>query len=212
MNGSWQCRGERVAVSGRPGDMLLSRNPLPPLFTPEEVESANPVAQPTRDLFSDLRQLEIRGWAEEESEEEDRRSGGNAAFPHLHTLWIVDTAQQFEVQLLQRGLLFTFSRLVQQAVWLYGPGVVVEKTLPAPLCGQCVVTDGQRMAIMWLQVGGLWVGEVEGEEDGGRNVVAVVRLGPLYEGTDMVEGRKRRRVVDFSDNVLRTLLSTLLMH
>ena len=46
--------------------MLLSRNPLPPLFNPEEAESAHSVATPTRDLFSDLEQWGIRNWEEEE--------------------------------------------------------------------------------------------------------------------------------------------------
>ena len=50
-----------------------------------------------------------------------------------------------------------------------------------------------------------------GEGEGG-NLVAVEKLGPLYEDTDMVRGRKRRKVVDFNENVLRTLLATLMMH
>ena len=210
VNGSWECCGKNVAVSGQPGDMLFSRHPLPPLFSPEEVESARLVAPPTRDLFSDLEQWGIRKWAEEG--EEERRRWGSRVFPHLHTLWVVDTAHLSEVQLLQRGLLFTFSRLVQQAVWQYGASVVRLKTLPAPLSGQCIVTNGQRLALLWLQVRSLRVeGEGEGEGEGG-NVVAVERPGLLYEGTEMVRGRKRRCVVDFNENILRTLLATLLMH
>ena len=118
MNGSWECRGERVAVSGRPGDMLLSRNSLPPLFSPEEVESARLVALPTRDLFSDLEQWRVRKWKEEGGKK------GGGVFPHLHTLWVVDSVHLSEIQLLQRGLLFTFSRLAQQAVRQYGAGVM----------------------------------------------------------------------------------------
>ena len=204
VSGSWECHGERMAVSGLPGDILLSKHPLPLLFTPEEVESARPVTPPTRESFSDLKQWGICDWAEEEGEGEGQE---RTAFPHLHTLWVVATSRYFEVQLLQRGLLFMFSRLVQRAVRQYGPGVVGEKSLPAPLCGQCVVTNGQRLAVMWLQVGSVWVGEEEGE----RNVVAVERLGPLYEGTEMVRGRKRRNVVGFNEDALRTLLATLLL-
>ena len=209
-----------MAVSGRPGDMLLSRSPLPPLFSPEEAESAVPVATPTRDLFSDLDQWRICNWATEEEEEGDREeedeegsasSGG--IFPHLHTLFVVSQSHLWEVQQIQKGLLFLFSRLVQEAVQEYGSGVVDEEgpKLPRPLCGQCVVTDGRSMTLMWLQVSRLNVGE-EGEGGGGGNLVAVERLGPLYEGTDMVRGRKKRKVVDFNENTLRTLLATLLVH
>ena len=105
---------------------------------------------------------------------------------------------------------------VQQSVRQYGPGVMGEgPQLPHPLCGQCVVTDGRNVTLMWLQVSNLDVGEEEegegekegeGEEAGGGNLVAVERLGPLYEDTDMVRGRKKRKVVDFNENTLRTPL------
>ena len=214
------CRGHRMAVSGRPGDMLLSRRPLPPLFSPEEAESARTVASPTRDLFTDLKQWEICDWAEEErdkggegkEEEDEEGSGGTSkAFPHLHTLFMVSRSHLWEVQQIQKGLLFLFSRLVEEGVSRYGSGVVREGArLPHPLCGQCVVTDGRSVTLMWLQVSSL---NVEGEgEGGGGNLVAVERLGPLYEDTDMVRGRKKRKVVDFNENALRTLLATLFMH
>ena len=220
-----------MAVSGRPGDMLLSCHPLPPLFSPEEAESARSVATPTRDLFSDLEQWKIRNWAKEEVEEEEeeerkgeeeegyRKScGAGDTFPHLHTLFMVSRSHLWEVQQVQKSLMFSFARLVQQAVRQYGPGVMGEGSqLPRPLCGQCVVTDGRDVTLMWLQVSNLSVGEEEegegeGEEGSGGNLVAVERLGALYEDTDMVRGRKKRKVVDFNENTLRTLLATLLMH
>ena len=186
--------------------MLLSRCPLPPFFTPEEAESVQSVATPTRNLFSDLKQWDIRNWAEEE--EENESGNFSQTFPHLHTLFVVSPSPLWEVQQLQKGLLFTFGRLVQEAVRQYGPGVLGEGSqLPRPLCGQCVVTDGRKVSLMWLQLGSLCVGQ-----GGGGNVVAVERLGPLYEDTDMVRGRKRRKVVGFNENVLRTLLATLLTH
>ena len=217
------CHGHRMAVSGRPGDMLLSRHPLPPLFSPEEAESAQTVATPTRELFTDLKQWEICDWAEEErdkdsegKEEDEEGSGGTVeTFPHLHTLFMVSKSHLWEVQQIQKGLLFLFSRLVEEGVSRYGSGVMREGArLPHPLCGQCVVTDGRSVTLMWLQVSSLNV-EGEGEEEGeggGGNLVAVERLGPLYKDTDMVRGRKKRKVVDFNENTLRTLLATLLMH
>lgn len=211
VSGSWDCHGHQVAVSGRPGDMLLSKNPLPPIFSAEEVNSARPVATPTRELFSDLEQWKIHNWAEQEAEEKERVGRLPDTFPHLHTLLIVNTARHYEVQHLQKGLLFMFSRLVQQAVRQYGSSVVSQGTvLPTPLCGQCLVTDGRRVSVMWLQIENLQVSAEDGER--GRNVVAVERLGLLYEDTDMLRGRKKRRVVNFDVNVLRTLLATLLMH
>ena len=66
---------------------------------------------------------------------------------------------------------------------------------------------------MWVQVCSLCVGEGGGGGGGGGgNLVAVERLGPLYEETDMVRGKKRRKVMGFNEDVLRTLLATLLMH
>ena len=213
MSGSWDCQGHRVAVCGRPGDMLLSKNPLPPLFSTEEIESARPVATPTRELFSDLEQWNVHNSANREGEEEE--GGSEGVFPHLHTLLVVSTERHFEVQQLQKGLLFTFSRLVEEAVRQYGPSALAER-LPSPLCAQCVVTDGRRLALMWLQVenlrGMLEEGEGEGGGEGGRgNVVAVERLGLLYEDTDMYRGRKRRCVLGFNETALRTLIATLLM-
>ena len=53
---------------------------------------------------------------------------------------------------------------VQEAVRQYGPGVMGEgPQLPHPLCGQCVLTDGRNMTLMWLQVSNLNVGEEEEE-------------------------------------------------
>ena len=213
MSGSWECHGHQVAVSGRPGDMLLSKNPLPPIFTDKEIDSARLVATPTRELFSDLEQWNIRDWAEQNEADEKERTGRLLdTFPHLHTLLIVNTARHFEVQHIQKGLLFMFSRLVQQAVKQYGPSVL-GTILPAPLCGQCIVTDGRKVSVMWLQIENLQVSAEEEEERGrARNVVAVERLGLLYEDTDMLRGRKKRRVVNLNVDVLRTLLATLLMH
>ena len=151
-----------------------------------------------------------------EEEEGYRKSGGASdTFPYLHTLFMVSRSHLWEVQQVQKGLLFSFARLVQQAMRQYGSGVMGEGSqLPRPLCGQCVVTDGRNVTLMWLQVSNLNVEEGEGEEEegSGGNLVAVERLGPLYEDTDMVRGRKKRKVVDFNENTLRTLLATLLMH
>ena len=98
---------------------------------------------------------------------------------------------------------------VQEAVRQYGPGVMGEgPQLPHPLCGQCVVTDGRNMTPMWLQVSNLNVREEE-EEGSGGNLVAVKRLGPLYEDTDMVRGRKKRKVVDFNENTQNSTSYTL---
>ena len=104
--------------------MLLSRHPLPPLFTPEETESAQSVATHTGNLFSDLKQWDIRNWAEEE--EENEPGNFSQTFPHLHTLFVVSPSPLWEVQQLQKGLLFTFGRLVQEAVRQYGPRVLGE--------------------------------------------------------------------------------------
>lgn len=204
MSSAWECCGERIAVKGLPGDMLLSRNPLPPLFTDEEEMSASSVAMPTRGLFSDLRQWEVR----EMEGEGERDNVKKSRFPHLHTLWLLDCHDTSEVQLLQRGLLFTFARLVRQAVSVHGPQVV-GGALPQPLSGQCVVSNGQRVSFIWLQLNTLALERGDGE---GGNLVCVERPGQLYSGVEMVGGRRKRCVVDLNKDILRTLLATILMH
>ena len=125
--------------------------------------------------------------------------------PHLHTLWLLDCHGTSEVQLLQRGLLFTFARLVWQAVGVHGPRVL-GGALPQPLSGQCVVSNGQRVSFIWLQLNTLAL-----EEEGG-NLVHVERPGLLYSSVEMVGGRRKRRVVDLSKDILRTLLATIFFH
>ena len=212
MSGTWERGGAKVSVRGQPGDMLLSRNPFPPIFSAEEVASASTVATPTRGLFSDLNQWEVREVEEGEGDGEDVRQ---SCFPHLHTLWLVDSEATAEVQLLQRGLLFTFGRLVQQAVAVHGRQVVGH-ALPQPLSGQCVVTNGKRFSFVWVQLNTLALGgETEGEEEGegeGWNAACVERPGLLYSGVAMVGGRRKRRVLDLREDILRTLLGTILMH
>ena len=187
--------------------MLLSRHPLPPLFSTEETASAQPVAMPSRDLFSDLEQWEVSG-----KDEEEWNRVGASRFPHLHSLWLLGSQWLPEVQLLQRGLLFTFARLVQQAVQQFGPGCLGQ-ALPSPLSGQCVLTNGQRVGFIWLQLNTLALGEAAPSGDGGGgNVVGVARPGLLYADTETLRGQSKRKVVGFREDILRTILATTLLH
>ena len=211
VSGTWERGGVKIGVRGRPGDMLLSRNPLPPIFSAEEVASASAVAVPTRGLFSDLNQWEVR-----EGEEGEGKGEGQgvrqSCFPHLHTLWLVDSEATAEVQLLQRGLLLTFGRLVQQAVAAHGRQVMGH-ALPRPLSGQCVVTNGKRFSFVWVQLNTLALGGEREEEEGeGWNVACVERPGLLYSGIAMVGGRRKRRLLDLREDILKTLLATILMY
>ena len=138
---------------------------------------------------------------------------GKVTFPYLHTMIIVDNGDYCppprravpEIQLVQKGLIYTFGRLLIQAVWKYGNGVLGQ-ALPEPECAQCMVTDGERFSFLWYQLNTLDLGDLN---SGVKNLVYMERLGQLFSSFE--DHTRRRKVVkDLDEGVLRTIISQLL--
>lgn len=204
--GTWTSAGERIAVRGRPGTLLLSRTKLPQFYPDSQIEESkgadfNTVA--TNSPFIGLKQYRLS---------DKYVKGmflGNSSFPNLHTMITIDNQSTHEIQLIQRGLLYTHARLMSQAITRHG-SEIIGCLLPMPECAQCIVTNGKRFSFLWYQLNTL---DVKSVEEGARNLVCVERPGLLYSKLGDVGKRKsRRRVVeDLNEDILTTLLSVLLL-
>ena len=207
---TWQCLGETMTVRGRPGLLLNSKQPLPQFYNSSLVVDTKhtPVLtnQPNSP-YIDLKQYTVKN-------ESCTGFVGRALFPHLHTLLVLDNGEYIEppskglpeIQLLQKGLLFTFGRLLAQAVLKHGIEIL-GKELPEPECAQCIVTDGVRFSFLWYQLNTLDTNDVTG---GTNNMVYIDRPGKLY--TKIVDLKYNKKGVDeLNEEILRTLLSVLLM-
>lgn len=211
---TWNCQGVAMTARGRPGLWLSSSRPLPQLFEASLVDgnksytfenvSPNP-------LHHSLRQYRVR----------DSTNPGFIAtslekvtFPYLHTLVVLDNGGYSpppsksvpEIQLLQKGMVYTFGRLLTQAVLKHGNGILGQ-VLPEPECAQCIVTDGQRFSFLWFQLNTLSLDDLD---SGVKNLVYVERPGQLFSSIED-HTHQRKVVKNLNEDVLRTILCQLLL-
>ena len=210
----WKCEDDvTMAVRGRPGMWLNSTHSLPQLFDEYHMESSKAYSFERlgpNPLHHDLQQYQVKELQNPGFVTTDL---GKVTFPYLHTMIIVDNGDYIppprravpEIQLVQKGLMYTFGRLLIQAVWKYGNEVLGQE-LPEPECAQCMVTDGERFSFLWYQLNTLNLGDLN---SGVKNLVYMERLGQLFSS---FEDRTRRRKVvkDLDEGVLRTIISQLL--
>lgn len=211
---TWKCEDDvTMAVRGRPGMWLNSAQPLPHLFDSSVVEDSKAYSFERlgpNPLHYNLHQYQVK---------ELQNAGfvpanlDKATFPFLHTMIIVDNGDYIppprravpEIQLLQKGLMYTFGRLLTQAVWKHGNGVLGQ-VLTEPECAQCMVTDGERFWFLWYQLNTLDLSDLN---SGVKNLVYMERLGQLFSSIE--DHTHRRKIVkDLDEGVLRIIISQLL--
>ena len=204
VSATWNHLQSLIAVRGRPGTVLTSKCKLPQFFDSTLVEESNVhTIESTAPLspYIDLKHYQVY---------RDSATGFHPKrlFPHFHTLVVVDNEAIQEIQLLQKGIMYTFGQLMAQAVEKHGSGVI-GKDLPEPECGQCLVTNGKRFSFIWYQLNTLDMADVN---SGIKNLVHVERPGFLYTKLKKVFPKGVHVVEDLNEDVLRTLLSVILVH
>lgn len=211
VSASWEVQGEVLSVHGKPGVYLNSKKPMPVFYEQDLVDQATGI--PVKSLgpispFTDLKKYLIK---------ETACTGlfpEKTFYPHFHTLLIVDNGDYIpppskalpEIQLIQKGVLFTFSRLLAQAVAKHGNGIV-GKVLPEPECAQSIVTDGNRFSFIWYQLNTLDMADLE---SGVKNLVHIHRPGDTFLKVKE-EIKHKYRLAGFKEDILRMYLSMLLM-
>lgn len=209
ISASWPCGKETMSVRGKIDLILNSKQLFSQFYNNDTIQSSTKYS--CKSLggalpFVDLRKYPVKNRFSTVSKE--------TRFPHAHTLCVLDNGDYIpppskgvpEIQLVQKGLVFTFGRLCAQAVAKYGPDIV-GKDLPTPECAQCVVTNGQRFSFIWYQLNTLNTGDLN---TGVKNLAFVDRAGLLYDSVES-DGIFEKSLVDLDENVLRTLISMFIV-
>lgn len=210
VSATWDVQGEVLSVRGRPGTFINSKKPISAFYSPQDVQKS--VDTPLVSLgeippFTDLIKYLVK---------EKACTGlfpDVSLYPHFHTLMVSDNGDYKpppslawpEIQLIQKGLLFTFSRLLAQAISKHGD-VIRGSVLPEPECAQCIITDGNRFSFIWYQLNTLDMREM----DGVKNMVCIERPGETFAKVEATV-KHRHRLVDYNQDILRMYLSMLLM-
>ncbi len=211
ISASWHCGDDKITNRGKVDMLLSSQRPLEQFFDANTVqESVNYDFQSLQNAltFVDLKKHPVN----------DMFSSGcigkSPHYPHAHTLVVLDNGDYVEaprkavpeVQLLQKGLVFTFGRLCAQAVSKYGEEIIGQD-LPQPECAQCIVTNGQRFSFLWYQLNTL---KTDSLSEGIKNLVFIDRAGMLYSSVEP-KGLFRKTLAGINNDVLRTLVSMIKM-
>ena len=200
---TWTCEEKNVAVRGRPGNVLTSKQPLPQFYDDAIVEESKSQLYGLPDIYSlygDLPEYQVH-------KENCTGFRKNRFFRNFHTLFVVDIDHIPEIQVIQRGLFYTFGLLLTHAVEKHGEGVL-GNVLPKPECGQCVVTNGKRFSFIWFQLNTL---DIASLSNGVKNLVHIERPGWMYSAID-TDSEGVRELQEYNEEVLRTLLSVFMLH
>lgn len=211
VSASWPCGDDRMTTRGKVDMLLSSQRPLEQFYDANTVqESANFDFQSLQNVltFVDLKKHLVN----------DTFSSGclgkSSHYPHAHTLVVLDNGDYIEapskavpeVQLIQKGLMFTFGRLCAQAVSKYGEEIIGQD-LPQPECAQCIVTNGQNFSFLWYQLNTL---KTDSLNEGVKNLVFIDRAGMLYSSVES-QGMFRKTLADINNDVLQTLTTMIMM-
>ena len=200
---TWEHLGKRLAVRGRPGTFLTSRNKLPQFYESSENGGSSQYEFESMGDISPFIDLQ----------EQQRVNSNNSTglligrtFPYFHTLLLIDNESTPEIQLLQKAIVFSFGSLVAQAIERHGNGII-GKELSEPECLQAIATNGKRFSFLWYQLNTLDTGNLK---EGISNFVHIERPGLLYSKIYKVKGR-RRKTIELNEDILRTLLTVLFL-
>lgn len=212
VSATWRVQGEALSVHGKPGVYLNSKKPMPLFYEQDLVDQA--MAFPVDSLeapispFTDLNQYLVK---------ETACTGlfaEKSFYPHFHTLLVLDNGDYIpppskampEIQLILKGVLYSFSRLLAQAVTKHGNGIIGQ-VLPEPECAQCIVTDGNRFSFIWYQLNTLDMADLK---SGVKNLVHINRPGETFIKVEE-EIKHKYRLAGFREDILKMYLSMLLM-
>ena len=209
ISASWPCGEETVSVRGRVDMVINSKQPFPQFYD-------NNIIQRSTDYsltllgdalpFVDLLKYPVKKNFSTGSVDISKET----SYPHAHTLVILDSGDYMpppskavpEIQLVQKGLVFTFGRLCAQAVAKYGQDII-GRDLPSPECAQCVVTNGHKVSFIWYQLNTLDTGNLT---TGIKNLAFIERAGLMYTSVEP-DGIFRKTLAGLNEEVLRTLFS-----
>ena len=214
ISATWKCEDDvAMTVRGRPGMWLNSTHPLLQLFDETLIEDSKSYSFEIlgpNPLHYNLHQYKVN---ELQNPGFVTTNLDRVSFPFLHTMVVLDNGDYMpppskgvsEIQLLQKGLVYTFGRLLTQAVWKHGDGILGQ-VLPEPECAQCMVTDGERFSFLWYQLNTLDLSDLN---SGVKNLVYIERPGQLFSSIE--DHTHRRKVIkDLDKGVLQIIISQLL--
>ncbi len=208
ISAGWSCGEDRMTVRGKVDMVLNTQQPLEQFYNTETIQRSMDFdfnsLQNTL-TFADLKKHQVNNTFSTGAVDTSP-----AHYPHAHTLIVLDNGSYIEppskgvpeIQLVQKGLIFTFGRLYAQAVSKYGEEMIGQD-LPTPECAQCIVTNGQRFSFLWYQLNTL---KTDSLNEGVKNLVYIDRAGMLYPSVES-KGVFKKSIADMNNHVLRTLIS-----
>ena len=212
ISASWPCGEETVSARGRLDMVMNSKRPFHQFYGNDTIQrstdySLESLGEPLP--FTDLIKYPVKNSYSTGSVDISKKT----IYPNAHTLFVLDNGDYIpppskgvpEIQLVQKGLTFTFARLYAQAVAKYGEDII-GKDLPSPECAQCVITNGHKFSFIWYQLNSLNTGNLT---EGVKNLAFIDRAGLLYTSVEP-EGIFKKSLAGLDEEVLRTLISVFI--
>ena len=206
VNSTWKVLEQLMSVRGHiTGTIVKSKNKSKVFFDEYLVKESESYTFPSseiNDVFARLNTWNIYRY------DPLTPSSIVLKYPNTHSVILIDNENQLEARLLQRCVLNIHGLIMNEATKKYG--TVGLGLLPEPECAQGVVTDGKKFIFLWYQLN---TADCNDLNDGIKNLVTIYKPGQLYSGVEKTRGgqtHKTRRILDFDENILRTLLSMFL--
>ena len=201
---TWQVLGEWIGVRGKVGTLVKSKQKSYLFFDKELPMTTHfEIDEPFANLNS---------WKVNLSRNVamDTISLPPSIYPYIHSHLLVDNLAVPENQLIQRCALIMHGLLLDQAKREYGSDIVHLEVLPEPQCAQGIVTNGKRFSFVWYQLNTACANNTS---DKIKNYVVIEKPGLMYSKIERIrsgQDHRARRVQDFNESILRTLLAMFL--
>ena len=232
--------GPLVGIRGKlSGTLVKSKKRLQPFFNSDEVDVfENSLGWTDRELDEADKKRILLSLTKSEVQITPPTCLSSFNFPYVHTLVFIDDLRIDEDQLIQRVIISLHGLLLEQARAKAGPtgdlgGLGI---LPEPECAQAIITDGQRFTFLWYQLN---TADFRNLSSSPKNFLVIRQAGNLYrriinttekfyqsrssrrtvhrseyeklKRNRMQRANQRSRKVDeFNDEILSTLLSMFL--
>ena len=194
---NWKRNQHRIAVTGCPGYLLSTPQPLTPFAHENEVKSTLNI--PVQDLSPVSPVIDIS----EYSVRPDTTYGFHpgSPYPYPHTLFIVDrkTKSRPTSQMLSHGIMYNHAIL--QAVAINILNMKAGQELDHPLAMNTIMTNGRMFAFIYYQLNTLNLQH----DDGVKNLVWIKHTVPLFHKVKKKEG-----IIRFGQQCWQLWLSTVM--